>query len=270
VLVFDTEVAGLGIRKFASGEASYILKYPVAGKVVDGVTVPGRTRRVTLEEVRRGRLAAVRKLTQEVKSRARVLGEDLLAEREAAAKAATPTLGELVPKYLEVRAAGGDRMKRLRPSSARMIKQYRWGPAGRCTSGRSIRTRAEIKAVLDEVTRQSGKSTTDGARTALSSLFGWCVYSGGLELNPVVGLKSYNGNARRTRVLSEEDLAAVWRATDDASAYTRICRLLVLTACRRTEIGSLSWPEIALERRLIELPGERVKNSTRRTARSSR
>jgi integrase len=35
-----------------------------------------------------------------------------------------------------------------------------------------------------------------------------------------------------------------------------------LTACRRTEIGSLSWPEIALERRLIELPGERVKNST--------
>src|SRR6516162_7688185 len=36
VLVFDTEVRGLGIRKFASGEASYILKYPLAGKVVRG------------------------------------------------------------------------------------------------------------------------------------------------------------------------------------------------------------------------------------------
>jgi hypothetical protein len=33
--------------------------------------------------------------------------------------------------------------------------------------------------------------------------------------------------------------------------------LLVLTACRRT---ALSWPEVDLERRLIELPGERVKN----------
>jgi hypothetical protein len=53
-LVFDTEVAGLGIRKYASGEASYILKHPVAGKVVNGVTVPGKTRRVTLEEVQRG------------------------------------------------------------------------------------------------------------------------------------------------------------------------------------------------------------------------
>ena len=64
VLVFDTEVAGLGIRKFASGEASYILKYPIAGKVIDGVTTRGRTRRVTLEEVTRGRLAKVRQAAQ--------------------------------------------------------------------------------------------------------------------------------------------------------------------------------------------------------------
>src|SRR5262249_62404734 len=109
VLVFDTEVAGLGIRKFASGEASYILKYPVAGKVVDGVTVPGRTRRVTLEEVTRGRLAKVRELAKEVKARARVLGEDLLAEREAAAaRAAIPKLGELVAPYLAARQGDGN------------------------------------------------------------------------------------------------------------------------------------------------------------------
>jgi hypothetical protein len=104
VLVFDTEVAGLGIRKFASGEASYILKYPVAGKVVNGVAITGRTRRVTLEEVKRGRLAAVRNLAQEVKSRARVLGEDLLAERDAAAaKAAIPRLAMAQPDLAAVR-----------------------------------------------------------------------------------------------------------------------------------------------------------------------
>jgi hypothetical protein len=93
VLVFDTEVAGLVIRKFASGEASYILKYPVAGKVVDGVTVPGRTRRVTLEEVRRGRLAAVLEVSGPRLGRGRAC-----RARAAAAKAATRTLGELVPK----------------------------------------------------------------------------------------------------------------------------------------------------------------------------
>jgi hypothetical protein len=55
----------------------------------------------------------------------RVLGEDLLAEREAAAaKAATPTLGDLVPKYLKMRTAGDDHMKQLRPASMRMVPAY--------------------------------------------------------------------------------------------------------------------------------------------------
>jgi integrase len=262
VLVFDTEVAGLGIRKFASGEASYILKYPIAGKVIDGVTTRGRTRRVTLEEVTRGRLAKVRELAKDVKSRARVLGEDLLAEREAAAaKAATPTLGDLVPKYLKVRTAGDDHMKQLRPASMRMVRHYlevTWQPLHKRPIDQI--TRAEIKAVADEVARQSGKSTADSARTALSTLFAWAVYSGLLEQNPVVGLKSYNGNARRKRVLSEAELAQVYQASYDGGDYGRILRLLILTGCRRQEIGSLSWPEIDLERRLIELPGERVKN----------
>jgi integrase len=265
VLVFDTEVAGLGIRKFASGEASYILKYPVAGKVVDGVKVPGRTRRVTLEAVTRGSLNRVRELAKDVKSRARVLGEDLLAEREAAAaKAATPTLGDLVPKYLEVRAAGDDHMKRLRPKSARMVRHYlevTWRPLHKRPIDQIAR--ADIKAVLDDVARQTGKSTADRASTALSTLLAWCVYSGLLEQNPTIGLKAYNGNARRERVLTEAELALVYQASYDAADYGRILRLLILTGCRRKEIGSLSWPEVDLERRLIDLPEERTKNGRR-------
>ena len=43
--------------------------------------------------------------------------------------------------------------------------------------------------------------------------------------------------------------------------YGRIVRLLILTGCRRDEIGSLRWSEIDNESRLIALPGERTKNS---------
>ena len=264
VLVFDTEVAGLGIRKFASGEASYILKYPVGGKVVNGVAVPRRTRRVTLEEVTRGRLERVRDLAREVKARARVLGEDLIAEREAAAaKAATPMLVDLMPKYLKVRTARDDHMKQLRPSSMRMVRHYlevTWRPLHKRPIDQI--TRAEIKAVLDDVARQTGKSMADGASTALSTLLGWCVYSGLLEQNATVGLKSYNGNARRKRVLKEAELVHIWKACGD-EAYGSIVKLLILTGQRREEIGGLQWPEFDQDQRWIELPEERCKNHRR-------
>ena len=41
----------------------------------------------------------------------------------------------------------------------------------------------------------------------------------------------------------------------------RIVRLLILTGCRREEIGALRWAEIDSKERLIRLPAERVKNA---------
>ena len=159
----------------------------------------------------------------------------------AAAKAATPTLGELVPKYLKVRTAGDDHLKALRPASMRMVRLYlevTWQSLHKRPINQI--TRADIKSVLDDVARQTGKSTADRASTALSTLLAWCVYSGLLEQNPVVGLKSYNGNARRKRVLSEAELAQVYQASYDAGEDGRILRLLILTGCRRKEIGLLA------------------------------
>jgi integrase len=99
--------------------------------------------------------------------------------------------------------------------------------------------RAEIKAVADEVARQSGKSTADSARTALSTMRAWAVYSGRLEQNPTIVLKAYNGNTRRTRVRTEAELAQVYQASYVGGDYGRILRLLILTGCRRQEIGSI-------------------------------
>src|SRR5215207_9947744 len=42
--------------------------------------------------------------------------------------------------------------------------------------------------------------------------------------------------------------------------YGKIVRLLILTLCRRDEIGSLEWAVIDKEARLIRLPGARTKS----------
>ena len=42
-------------------------------------------------------------------------------------------------------------------------------------------------------------------------------------------------------------LAAIWRACGD-DAYGKIVKLLMLTGCRRDEIGGLRWSELAPDR----------------------
>jgi integrase len=80
------------------------------------------------------------------------------------------------------------------------------------------------------------------------------------ETNPVIGTNKAAGEIKaRDRVLTDKELATVWNGLPE-NGYGRIVRLLILTGCRRDEIGSLRWPEINEESRLIALPGERTKN----------
>ena len=66
-----------------------------------------------------------------------------------------------------------------------------------------------------------------------------------------------NAEVARERVLSNEEIAAIWRATGTGSDYSRIVRMLLLTGCRREEIGGLRWDEI--ERDVITLGRDRTK-----------
>ena len=59
--------------------------------------------------------------------------------------------------------------------------------------------------------------------------------------------------------IDASEAARIWLAAPE-NDYGRIVRLLLLTACRRDEIGSLQWSEIDMEARTITLPPERTKN----------
>src|SRR5262245_29115698 len=78
VTVWDTQTAGLFLRKFSSGRAMYGVSY----------AVNGMPRRVLIRDAgEKGALAAARQEALNVRARAR-LGQDLLAERYAAKVAA--------------------------------------------------------------------------------------------------------------------------------------------------------------------------------------
>jgi len=63
----------------------------------------------------------------------------------------------------------------------------------------------------------------------------------------------------REHVVTDEELAAIWRACRDDD-YGRIVRLLILTGQRRDEVGDMKWTELDLDRRIWAIPRERTKN----------
>ena len=65
----------------------------------------------------------------------------------------------------------------------------------------------------------------------------------------------------RSRVLTDEELAAVWRASRDDD-FGRIVQLLVLTGCRRQEIGGMRWNELDTEHGTWTIAAERCEHST--------
>jgi integrase len=58
-------------------------------------------------------------------------------------------------------------------------------------------------------------------------------------------------------VLSDQELAAIWKACSDDD-YGKVIKLMILTACRREEIGGMRWSEF--DNGTWTLPAARAKN----------
>jgi integrase len=176
----------------------------------------------------------------------------------AEAKAATPktvahSLGATIPKYLDART--GD----LRPSTWRATKAYleeHWSPLHNMPLGKI--KRADVATVLTTIEKR-GRIAANRARSALSGLFGWAMGEGWCEENPVIGTNQRSEGAPRERSLSDVEAARVWLAAPDKD-YGRLIKLILLTGCRRSELGRLKWSEVDLEAHTITLPRGRTKN----------
>jgi integrase len=82
-----------------------------------------------------------------------------------------------------------------------------------------------------------------------------------LDANAVQGTAKASENGSRERTLSQDELRQLWGTLPQINAgFADIIRLLLLTGARRTEIGNLRWSEIDLQRGMIVLPPDRVKN----------
>jgi integrase len=128
-------------------------------------------------------------------------------------------------------------------------------------------SRKDVAARLNRITLDNGSIVASRARAQLSALFAWALAHGLTEANPVVGTPSPKGGQPRERVLSDAELTAIWKACGDDHGrdHGRCIKLLILTGCRRAEIGGICWSEIDLDQGTWTLPAARSKNGRAHT-----
>ena len=91
----------------------------------------------------------------------------------------------------------------------------------------------------------------------------WALSRELIDTNPCLGIRRPVRTTSRTRVLDEQELGRIWRATTQATetgdAFQVIVRLLLLTAARRTEIAGIAWDELDFGNQVWRLPRARSK-----------
>ncbi len=258
---WDGELTGFGVRVRSTGAKSFVAVYRTGGR-----NTP--LRRVTIGSV--GKIEAD-KAREEARAiiRSAELGHDHAAER---AKARTePTLAQVCDLYL---VEGCDTKKastiatdrgRVERHIKSLLGRKRISEITRGDVERFMRDVAKGKTAADERTKPRGRAIVEGgkgtATRTVGLLGGIMSFAVSRQLrtdNPVRGVKRYPDKKGET-FLSAADLAKVGAALAELESEganpsaIAVIRLLAFTGARKSEIASLKWSELDIERGYLRL-----------------
>jgi integrase len=239
VTIWDPDLKGFGVRFRDGGAGVFTIKYSLAGR--QAKIALGRIDKVTLEDAQtqaRQHFAEIARKEDPHLERAKALaknGDNFAAKIETfldwlKGEGRTPDYIEATQRSLKV--------------LCKPLHRYGVGEV----------TRSMVAEVLDRIAKEHYRRAGT-ARAHLSSYYAYLMLKGFDGSNPVLGTETRSSEAR-DRVLSPDELRLIWRATASGSAYDTIVRLLMLTAARKTVIGSLRAREYDAEKHIVNVPVE--------------
>jgi integrase len=103
--------------------------------------------------------------------------------------------------------------------------------------------RSDLVALFDKIEDENGARAADVALAVLRRILRWHAIRDDEFITPVVpGMaRQKPAEHRRDRILSDDELRAVWAETADNSTFSALVRFLLLTAARRGEAAGLRW-----------------------------
>jgi integrase len=124
----------------------------------------------------------------------------------------------------------------------------------------SALTKARVLKVQDDLTK-AGKHASAGRLVAYGrAAYGWAVKRERLASSPFAGLPTAAAAATRDRLLTVDEIAAIWNAAlampEPSGPFVR---LALLTLARRDEVAGMRWSEITPDLSVWTVPADRMK-----------
>ena len=260
---------GFGLKVTPTGGKTYIFQYRIARPGVAERTPPkrytiGRHGQLTPVQARRraSELAAMVAIGVDplASEQAQRDDQDRLA-REAVEQAKLD--GELAfDRYARVWLEHYEHEKNRRPSSvrqAKLIVDRHLKPVLKSKPMPHI-SRADLQPILDAMpVKQKGMRRAVFAYGSV--IFGWASRRGDIPANPFKAMEKPEAPKARDRVLSDDELAAIWRASETLnSTFGAFFRLLILTGQRRSEVAGIGWGELDRATATWTIAASRAKN----------
>ena len=185
-------------------------------------------------------------------------------------KVAEPTTGaeSTDPRFL-VRTVAADFLSRFvepqrkRPEYARRILDAEVLPVWGARDIRTIKP-ADVLALLEPIAARA-PVMANRVTAIVSQLCRWAVHCGLIEIAPTAQLLFKPGGREkaRDRVLSDAELAALWKNLDvvfkRSPRTAAAIRIALLTACRRGELAGARWNDVDLKEGTWRIPPENAK-----------
>lgn len=249
--LWDAVLPGLGIRiahpssRHEAGAKTWFVRY----------RSNGAQRRMKIGTYPTLGLSEAREVARQVFT-AVGAGKDPAAEkRDASSRARVDTFERVAEAFITRYAK---RHNKSWQETERILKRYVipiWGP-------RQVRdiTRPDVLALLDDMVDRGAPVMAKQTHSTIRKLFYWAVERGILDTSPCVRIPIPAKANERDRVLTDDELRAVWLACDPLKwPFGPAIRLLVLTGQRRDEVATMRWPDIDLDTGLWTIPRELMK-----------
>ncbi|WP_439541378.1 tyrosine-type recombinase/integrase [Hyphomicrobium sp.] len=245
----DGKLPGFGVRVSSNGLKVFYLTYRIAGQ--SRRMILGRYPYKTLAAARAEAHTAIGQIANGIDPQTTINDKEAPVGR---ALTFAKTLDQFVQLYCS---------QHNRPSTAAETERVLRSVFLPDWENRDVRTisRQDVLGILDAIVARGAPSAAIHAYAAIRKFFTWCVERDLIEASPCLHLKPPAKKQSRERVLSDDEIVTLWKASlAQGYPFGTIYQLLLLTGQRRGEVVGMRWAELDLKLGVWTIPGARTKN----------
>lgn len=250
---WDKMERGFGVRVSASGRKTFNLQVQVisGGKKRDARIKIGVVGEIELSDARE-KARTFKRMASEGLDPRKVKGDKERRLIKRSGETFSAIRDQFLEKYVD---------ERCKPSTAYAYRSaLKSAPDFSEWEDRALAdmTRIDVRAVLDRIITRGAKTQANRTLQYLSKMMDWAEEHDFIEVSPCHGIKRPSKEIQRDRILTDNEIKAVWSAFDsDGGAFSVPFKLMLILGQREDEIIGMRRSEITT---WGELLGPQVKD----------